>query len=85
MQLVGNIANELIEITYKSKIKSVICSYYSSEKLIALNNLHEVVPTWYSFQNCVDGSNANKVSCSRTQHTDAGVRNFNLYIQKPTF
>ena len=29
--------------------KSVIPKCYSSEKLIALNTLHEVVPTWYSF------------------------------------
>ena len=29
--------------------KSVIFKCYSSEKLIALNTLHEVVSTWYSF------------------------------------
>ena len=29
--------------------KGVIFKCYSSEKLIALNTLHEVVPTWYSF------------------------------------
>ena len=29
--------------------------------------------------------NAYKVSCSRTQHTDAEVQTVNLCIQKPTF
>ena len=29
--------------------KCVIFMCYSSEKLITLNTLHEVVPTWYSF------------------------------------
>ena len=32
---------------------------YSSQKLITLNTLHEVVPTWYSFHSWVDLSNAN--------------------------
>ena len=47
---------------------------YSSEKLITLNILHEVVPTWYSFNSWVDWGNADKASCPRTQHTVAGVR-----------
>ena len=54
---------------------------YSSEKLIILNILHEVVPTWYSFHSWVDWSNADKVSCSRKQHTAAGVRTVYLCIQ----
>ena len=35
-------------------LKSVIFKWYSSEKLIALNTHHEVVPTWYSFHSTVD-------------------------------
>ena len=34
---------------YNKKKKSVIFMCYSSEKLIALNTIHKVVPTWYSF------------------------------------
>ena len=56
------------------KWKCVIFMCYSSEKLITLITLHEVVPTWYSFHSWVDWSNADKVSCSRRKHTDAGVR-----------
>ena len=58
----------------KWKWKCVIFKCYSSEKLIILNTLHEVVPTWYSFYIWVDWSNADKVSCSRRKHIDAGVR-----------
>ena len=54
----------------KWKCDIILC--YSSEKLITLNILHEVVPTWYSFHSWVDWSNADKVSCSRKQHTVAG-------------
>ena len=36
-------------IVYIKVKKGVIFKCYSSEKLIALNTLHEVVPTWYSF------------------------------------
>ena len=64
--------------------KSVIFKCYSSENLIAYNTLHEISHTWYSFHSLVDWSNADKVSCSRTQHTDAGVWTVNLCIQKPT-
>ena len=64
-----------------SKEKSVIFKCHSSEKLTALNILHEGVPTWYLFHSCVDWSNAHKLSCSRTQHTDAD----SLCIQKPSF
>ena len=67
------------------KWKCVIFKCYSSEKLITLNILHEVVPTCYSFHSWVDWSNADKVSCSRKQHTVAGVRTVYLCIQKPTF
>ena len=35
-------------------IKSVISKCYSSEKLIALNTLHEIVTTWYSSYSWVD-------------------------------
>ena len=41
------------------KWKCIIFKCYSSEKLKALNILHEVVPTWYSFQD--------------TTYTDAAV------------
>ena len=64
-----------------AKWKCVIFKCYSSEKLITLNILHEVVPTWYSFHSWVDWSNADKVSCSRKQHTAAGVRTVYLCIQ----
>ena len=67
------------------KWKCVIFKCYSSEKLITLNTLHEVVSTWYSFHSWVDWSNADKASCSRTQHAVAGVRTVYLCIQKPTF
>ena len=66
------------------KWKCVIFKCYSSEKLIALNTLHEVVPTWYSFHSWVDWSNADKVSCSRRKHIDAGVRTVNLLYTKST-
>ena len=36
-------------IINEMKLKCVIFKCYSSEMLIALNILHEVVPTWYSF------------------------------------
>ena len=65
----------------KWKWKCVIFKWYSSEKLITLNILHEVVPTWYSFHSWVDWSNADKVSCSRKQHTAAGVRTVYLCFQ----
>ena len=52
--------------------KCMIFKCYSSEELIALNTLHEVVPTWYSYHSWVDWGNADNVHCSRTQHTDAG-------------
>ena len=65
----------------KVKWKCVIFMSYFSEKLITLNILHEVVPTWYSFHSWVDWSNADKVSCSRKQHTAAGVRTVYLCIQ----
>ena len=39
----------IIVIIIKWNIKSVIFKCYSYEELIALNSLHEVVPTWYSF------------------------------------
>ena len=54
-------------------INCVILKCYSSEKLIALSTLHEVVITWYSFYSRVDRSNADNVSCSRTQHTEFGI------------
>ena len=54
--------------------KSVNLKCYSSEELIALSILHEVVPSWYSFHSWVVWNNADKVSCSRTQHTIAGLR-----------
>ena len=57
----------------KKKEKSVIFKCYSSEKLIALNILHAVVPTCYSSNSCSTEANADKVSCSRTQHTDVGI------------
>ena len=55
------------------KWKCVNFKCYSSEELITLNTLHEVVPTWYSFHSWVDWSNADKVSCSRRKHIDAGI------------
>ena len=67
----------------KWKWKCLIFKCYSSEELITLNILHEVVPTWYSFHSWVDWSNADKVS--RKQHTVAGVRTVYLCSQKPTF
>ena len=74
------------ETIYKLLVeKSMIFKCYSSRKHIALNTLHEVVPTWYSFHSWVGWSNADKVSCSRTQHTDARVRTVYLCIQKTTF
>ena len=48
----------------RKKWKCVNFKCYSSEDLITLNTLHEVVPTWYSFHSWVDWSNADKVSCS---------------------
>ena len=63
------------------KSKCVIFKCYSSEKLITLNILHEVVLTWYSFHRWVDWSNADKVSCSRKQHTAAGVPTVYLCIK----
>ena len=63
------------------KWKCVIFKCYSSENLITLNILHEVVPTRYSFHSWVDWSNADKVSCSRRRHTAAGVRTVYLCIQ----
>ena len=63
------------------KWKCVIFKCYSSEELITLNTLHEVVPTWYSFHSWVDWSNADKVSCSRRKHIDAEVRTLDLCIQ----
>ena len=57
---------------HKWKWKCVNFKCYSSEELITLNTLHEVVPTWYSFHSWVDWSNADKVSCSRRKHIDAG-------------
>ena len=65
----------------KKKWKCVIFKCYSSEELITLNTLHEVVPTWYSFHSWVDWSNADKVSCSRRKHIDAEVRTRDLCIQ----
>ena len=62
------------------KWKCVIFKCYSSEELITLNTLHEVVPTWYSFHSWVDWSNADKVSCSRRKHIDAEVRTRDLCI-----
>ena len=57
----------------KWKWKCVNFKCYSSEELITLNTLHEDVPTWYSFHSWVDWSNADKVSCSRRKHIDAGI------------
>ena len=71
----------LLEQMYLKKWKCVIFMCYSSEKLITLNILHEVVPTWYSFHSWIDWRNADKVSCSRKQHTAAGVRTVYLCIQ----
>ena len=65
----------------EKKWKCVIFKCYSSEELITLNTLHEVVPTWYSFHSWVDWSNADKVSCSRRKHIDAEVRTRDLCIQ----
>ena len=61
--------------------KCLIFKCYSSEKLITLNILHEFVPTWYSFYSWVDWSNADKVSCSRKEHTDTGVWTVDICIQ----
>ena len=63
------------------KLKCVIFKCYSSVKLITLNIFHEVVLTWYSFHRWVDWSNANKIYCSRKQHTAAGVPTVYLCIQ----
>ena len=68
-------------ITHNEKWKCVNFMCYSSEELITLNTLHEVVPTWYSFHSWVDWSNADKVSCSRRKHIDAGDWIVNLCIQ----
>ena len=68
----------------KKKWKCVIFKCYSSEELITLNTLLEVVPTWYSFHSWVDWSNADKVSCSRRKHIDAGVRTVDLLYPKST-
>ena len=65
----------------KWKWKCVNFKCYSSEELITLNTLHEVVPTWYSFHSWVDWSNADKVSCSRRKHIDAGDWTVNVCIQ----
>ena len=59
----------------------MIFKCYSSEDLITLNTLHEVVPTWYSFHSWVDWRNADKVTCSRIKHIDAEVRTRDLCIQ----
>ena len=61
--------------------KCVNFKCYSSEELITLNTLHEVVPTWYSFHSWVDWSNADKVSCSRRKHIDAEDWTINICIQ----
>ena len=37
-------------ITFGMTKKSMIFKCYSSKKRIALNTLHELVPTWYSFR-----------------------------------
>ena len=63
------------------KWKCVNFKCYSSEELITLNTLHEVVPTWYSFHSWVDWSNADKVSSSRRKHFDAGDWTVNVCIQ----
>ena len=63
------------------KWKCVNFKCYSSEELITLNTLHEVVPTRYSFHIWVDWSNADKVSCSRRKHIDARDWTVNLCIQ----
>ena len=65
----------------KWKWKCVIFKSYSSEELITLNTLHEVIPTWYSFHSWVDWNNADKVSCSRRKHIDDEVRTRDLCIQ----
>ena len=62
-----------IDYCENEKWKCVNFKCYSSEELITLNTLHEVVPTWYSFHSWVDWSNADKVSCSRRKHIDAGI------------
>ena len=72
-------------ILKKWKWKCVNFKCYSTEELITLNTLHEVVPTWYSFHSWVDWSNADKVSCSRRKHIDAGVRTVNLLYPRSTF
>ena len=59
--------NAFEETTYSecsaNKIKNAwFLSAIPAEKRIALNTLHEVVPTWYSFHSWVDWSNANKVT-----------------------
>ena len=69
------------DLSINEKWKCVIFKCYSSEELITLNTLHEVVPTWYSFHSWVDWSNADKVSCSRRKHIDAEVRTRDLCIQ----
>ena len=74
VQFVNRMKNE-------KKWKCVIFKCYSSEDLITLNTLHEVVPTWYSFHSWVDWSNADKVSCSRRKRIDAEVRTHDLCIQ----
>ena len=40
----------------------------------------EAVPTEYSFHSWVDLGNLDKVFCSGTPHTDAGIRTVNLCI-----
>ena len=73
--------NFVYSTSYEKKWKCVNFKCYSSEELITLNTLHEVVPTWYSFLSWVDWSNADKVSCSRRKHFDAGVWTVNVCIQ----
>ena len=78
------ITSQIKLLADEMKWKCVIFMCYSSEKLITLNTLHEVVPTWYSFHSWVDWSNADKVSCSRRKHIDAGVRTVYLLYPKST-
>ena len=49
-----NLETFILQQQQKRKKEEVIFKCYSSEKLLALNTLHEVVPTWYSFHSWVD-------------------------------
>ena len=77
--------NDIQQSTIDEKWKCVIFKCYFSEKLITLNILHEVVPTWYSFHSWVDWSNAAKsFLLKETTYCCRGSNRLPLY-PKPTF